>query len=68
MAIGEIQLESPLMNAGGLLKTVADVEMMARTALGGVSGSFTLDGRVGNSPGGETVYYHDYKAQVPIIL
>jgi dihydroorotate dehydrogenase len=65
MAIGEIQFESPLMNAGGLLKTVADVEMMARTAVGAVlAGSFTLDGRVGNSPGGETVYYHDYKAQV----
>ena len=44
MKIGEIQLESPLMNAGGLVKTVSDVEMMAATGVGAVvAGSFTLD-------------------------
>jgi dihydroorotate dehydrogenase len=60
MNIGPYQLEAPLVNAGGLVKSPEDVDRMARTPVGAVlGGSFTLDERVGNSPGGEVVYYHD---------
>ncbi len=60
MKIGEYQLESPLINAGGLVKTVEDARQMAATGVGAVlAGSFTLDPRIGNSPNGEVVYYHD---------
>jgi dihydroorotate dehydrogenase len=53
-------MESPLMNAGGVVKSVEDVKMMSQTAVGAVlAGSFTLEPRIGNSPNGETVYYHD---------
>ena len=48
------------MIAGGLVKTVEDVRLMAATAVGAVlAGSFTLEPRAGNSPNGEVVYYHD---------
>lgn len=53
-------MESPLMNAGGLVKSVKDVRLMAETPVGAVlAGSYTLEPRVGNSPNGEQVYYHD---------
>lgn len=60
MHIGSYEMESPLMNAGGVVKTVEDVEMMAQTGVGAVlAGSYTLEPRVGNSPHGEVVYHHD---------
>jgi dihydroorotate dehydrogenase len=60
MKIGMYDLESPLMNAGGVVKSVEDVRQMAQTGVGAVlAGSFTLEPRIGNSPNGETVYYHD---------
>ena len=53
-------MESPLMNAGGVVKSVEDVRMMSQTGVGAVlAGSFTLEPRVGNSPNGEVVYHHD---------
>lgn len=63
MKIGNYELESPLFNAGGVVKTVENVRMMASTGVGAVLlGSYTLEPRVGNSPNGETVYYHDRAA------
>ncbi|HSH17934.1 MAG TPA: hypothetical protein VK978_00985 [Candidatus Saccharimonadales bacterium] len=60
MRIGEYTMESPLMNAGGLVKTVADARLMARTAVGAIlPGSYTLEPRAGNGSHGERVYYHD---------
>lgn len=60
MRIGNYELESPLMNAGGVVKSVEDVKMMSDTGVGAVlAGSFTLEPRVGNSPNGEVVYHHD---------
>lgn len=60
MRIGAYELESPLINAGGLVKTVEDTARMARTPVGAVlGGSFTLDEKIGNSPNGEVVYYYD---------
>lgn len=60
MFIGEYEMESPLMNAGGVVKSLEDVRMMAETGVGAIiAGSYTLEPRVGNSPNGETVYYHD---------
>lgn len=60
MTIGEYEMESALMNAGGLVKSVEDVRLMAATAVGAVlAGSYTIEPRAGNSPNGEVVYYHD---------
>lgn len=60
LSIGNYEMSSPLMNAGGLVKSVEDVRLMAQTGVGAVlAGSFTLDERVGNSPNGEQVYFHD---------
>lgn len=60
MRIGEFELESPIMNAGGVVKSVEDVRKMAQTGVGAiVAGSYTLEPRVGNSPNGERVYYRD---------
>ena len=53
-------IESPWGNAGGVVKTVEDVEKMALTGVGWIeAGSYTLEPRIGNSPNGETVYCHD---------
>lgn len=59
--IGHLEnIESPWGNAGGVVKTIEDVEKMAHTGVGWVeAGSFTLEPRVGNSPNGETVYCHN---------
>jgi dihydroorotate dehydrogenase len=60
MQIGNYELDSPLINAGGVVKSVEDVRLMAQTAVGAVlAGSYTLEPRAGNSPNGETVYFHD---------
>jgi dihydroorotate dehydrogenase len=60
MRIGEYEMESPLMNAGGLVKSVEDVRIMAQTGIGAVlAGSFTLEPRAGNGANGERVYYRD---------
>lgn len=62
MRIGRYEMESPLMNAGGVVKSVEEVRMMSQTGVGAVlAGSFTLEPRVGNSPNGEVVYHHDHK-------
>ncbi len=59
------EMESPLMNGGGLVKTVEDVRQMASTGVGAVlAGSFTLEARAGNSPNGEVVYFHDEQTRV----
>lgn len=67
--IGHLEgIESPWSNAGGVVKTVADVEVMARTGVGTIEdGSQTLLGRFGNAVDAErpelgpvrTVYYHN---------
>ncbi len=59
--IGHVEgIESPWGNAGGVVKTVEDVERMAHTGVGWIeAGSYTLEPRIGNSPNGETVYYHN---------
>ncbi|MCA9342652.1 hypothetical protein KC950_01405 [Candidatus Saccharibacteria bacterium] len=59
--IGHLEgIESPWGNAGGVVKTVEDVELMAHTGVGWIeAGSYTLEPRVGNSPNGEIVYWHD---------
>jgi dihydroorotate dehydrogenase len=60
MRIGSYEMESPLMNAGGVVKSVEDVQMMSETGVGAVlAGSYTLEPRIGNSPNGEVVYHHD---------
>lgn len=58
--VGGLELESSLMNAGGVVKTPEDARRMALTGVGAVlGGSFTLLERPGNGPNGERVYYHD---------
>lgn len=62
--VGEI--ESPWGNAGGVVKTLEDVEQMAHTGVGWIeAGSYTLEPRLGNAWNPETeqfdrtVYYHN---------
>ena len=65
MFVGEFNLDSPFMNAGGLVKGLEDARRMAATAVGAVvAGSFTIDEKVGNSPNGEIVYYHDPQTMI----
>lgn len=53
-------IESPWGNAGGVIKTVEEVALMARTGVGWIEvGSYTLDARAGNGTNGEVVYVHD---------
>jgi len=67
-------LESPWGNAGGVVKTIEDVERMAKTGVGWIEGgSYTIEKRLGNDRDPETgefiidpqtgepikVYYHD---------
>lgn len=53
-------IESPWGNAGGVIKTVEEAALMARTGVGWIeAGSYTLDPRVGNGANGEVVYVHD---------
>jgi dihydroorotate dehydrogenase len=60
MQIGNFELESQIINGGGVVKNSIDARQMAQTGVGAVlGGSFTLDSKIGNSPNGETVYYHD---------
>lgn len=60
-SIGHLEgIESPWGNAGGVVKTLEDVEQMARTGVGWIeAGSYTLEPRIGNSPNGEKVYHHN---------
>lgn len=65
MHIGAYELESPLINGGGVVKSVEDVRLMAQTAVGAVLfGSATLEPRLGNSAHGEQVYYHDAESGI----
>src|SRR5579885_3518334 len=59
--IGHLEdIQSPWGNAGGVVKTVEDVERMAKTGVGWIeAGSYTLEPRPGNGPNGERVYYHN---------
>ncbi len=60
MIIGEYEMESPLMNGGGVVKSIEDVRKMAQTGVGAIlAGSYTLEPRIGNSPNGENVYHYD---------
>jgi dihydroorotate dehydrogenase len=48
--LGNLEVDSPWGNAGGVLKSVEDVEAMARTGVGWLEpGSYTLERRVGNA-------------------
>lgn len=54
------EIESPWGNAGGVAKTIEDVQQLAHTGVGWIeAGSYTLEPRVGNSPDGEKVYDHN---------
>ncbi len=58
--IGYLEVESPYGNAGGVVKSVEDVELMAHSGVGWIeAGSFTLEKRIGNSPNGEVVYCYN---------
>lgn len=53
-------IESPWANAGGVAKTIEDVELLSRAGVGWVeAGSYTRELRLGNGANGETVYYHN---------
>lgn len=65
MSINGRDMESPLLNGGGVVKSVEDVRRLSRTGVGAIlGGSFTLEPRPGNGPNGEVVYYHDSEAGV----
>lgn len=58
--VAHLEIESPYGNAGGVVKSVEDVELMAHTGVGWIEGgSYTLLSRVGNGPNGEVVYSHN---------
>ncbi|MGI9027963.1 MAG: hypothetical protein ACR2FM_03955 [Candidatus Saccharimonadales bacterium] len=58
--IGHLEVDSPYGNAGGVIKGVHELGVMAQTGVGWMEpGSFTLEKRIGNSPDGEVVYLHD---------
>lgn len=61
VSIGHLEyVESPWGNAGGVVRTLEDVELMAKTGVGWIeAGSYTLEPRVGDNPNGEKVYHHD---------
>ena len=60
-SIGHLDnIESPWGNAGGVVKTVEEAALMARTGVGWIeAGSYTLEPRAGNGAHGEVVYVHD---------
>lgn len=65
MEIGGVEIESPIINGGGLVKSVEDAKMMFQTGAGAVLlGSITEHPREGNSPNGEIVYYHDPETRI----
>lgn len=64
--LGHLEVDSPFGNAGGVVKSVEDVEVMARTGVGWIeAGSYTLEPLPGNALNPETgqydrtVYHHD---------
>lgn len=64
MYIGAYELESPFINAGGVASTIEGVRKLAPTGLGAILISTTLEKSIGNSPNGETVYYHDPETRI----
>lgn len=53
-------IESPLLNAGGVVRTVIDVEIMAQTGVGAVeAGSYTIEPRSFPDDKPNEVYSHD---------
>lgn len=55
-----IEIESPWANAGGVARSLEEVELLAQSGIGWVeAGSFTPEGRLGNGANGEKVYYHN---------
>lgn len=60
LRIGHLEVDTPWGNAGGVVKTPEEVKQMAQTGVGWIeAGSYTLEPLEGNSPNGETVYYHN---------
>lgn len=60
LKVGHLNIDSPWANAGGVIKHVEDVEVIARSGVGWIeAGSYTLEPRKGNSPNGEIVYIYD---------
>lgn len=58
--IAHLEVESPWGNAGGVIKRIEDIELMAHTGVGWMEGgSYTLEGRIGNGPNGEVVYHYN---------
>ncbi len=58
--LGHLEIESPWANAGGVIKGIGELNVIARTGVGWIeAGSYTLEKRVGLSPNGEVVYVHD---------
>ncbi|MDL2363124.1 MAG: hypothetical protein QFB86_01935 [Patescibacteria group bacterium] len=58
--IGHLNVDSPWGNAGGVVRSVEDVAMLARSGVGWIeAGSYTTDPRAGNNPRGEKVYVHN---------
>lgn len=64
--IGHLEVDSPFGNAGGVVKSIEDVEVMARTGVGWIeAGSYTLEKRLGNAWNPDTgvddriVYHHN---------
>ncbi len=58
--IGHLEVDSPWGNAGGVVKTPEEVELMAHTGVGWIeAGSYTLESRAGNGPSGEVTYHHN---------
>lgn len=48
--LGHLTIESPFANAGGVVKTIEDVEKIALTGVGWIeAGSYTLEDRLGNA-------------------
>lgn len=61
--IGNLEVDSPWGNAGGVAKQVEDVHALALTGTGWIEGgSWTLEPRHGNGPNGELVYVHDVES------
>lgn len=60
MRLGHLEVASPFGPAGGVVKSVHEVEKMAKTGVGWIeAGSYTLEPRAGNGANGEVVYRHD---------
>lgn len=65
--IGHLEIESPWGNAGGVVKTPEEAELMAHTGVGWVeAGSYTIDRREVNDFPTEMTYYHNSETGVTL--